>query len=203
MHVQPFAYCPYYCEENIYKLCQTFAADDGYNKELSVVFISNDEGKVPIQRQTVAENVGGTVVWDYHVIAVERDGDTSVIYDLTSQLPRPCPVALYARQALGPANTWRFTRMFRVIPAALYLEHFASDRSHMLDASSLSDPPVYNRPPPDYPCIVSRSGDIMTLPFYWTMHNDGVAYTDGRYGRVYSEDAFMMMHGAYAGNGTA
>ena len=48
-------------------------------------------------------------------------------------------------------------RMFRVIPAALYLEHFASDRSHMLDASSLSDPPVYNRPPPDYPCIVSRS----------------------------------------------
>ena len=43
----------------------------------------------------------------------------------------------------------------------------------------------------------------MTLPFYWTMHNDGVAYADGRYGRVYSEDAFMMMHGAYAGNGTA
>ena len=29
---------------------------------------------------------------------------------LCSQLPRPCPVALYARQALGPANTWRFTR---------------------------------------------------------------------------------------------
>ena len=46
MHVQPFAYCPYYCEENIYRLCETFAADDGYNKELSVVFISNDEGKV-------------------------------------------------------------------------------------------------------------------------------------------------------------
>ena len=132
MHVQPFAYCPYYCEENIYKLCETFAADDGYNKELSVVFISNDEGKVrscskflgpirstemplncscqlpghsnapqmilyakggylrwlqvPIQRQTVVENVGGTVVWDYHVIAVERDGDTSVIYDLTRRV---------------------------------------------------------------------------------------------------------------------
>ena len=44
-----------------------------------------------------------------------------------------------------------------MIPAALYLQHFASDRSHMLDASSLLDPPVYNRPPPDYPCIVSRS----------------------------------------------
>ena len=51
--------------------------------------------------------------------------------------------------------------------------------------------------------VFHAGGDIMTLPFYWTMHNDGVAYADGRYGRVYSEDAFMMMHGAYAGNGTA
>ena len=46
-------------------------------------------------------------------------------------------------------------------------------------------------------------GDSMTLPFYWTMHNNGDAYSDGRYGRVYSEDTFMMMYGAYAGNGTA
>ena len=50
-----------------------------------------------------------------------------------------------------------------MIPAALYLEHFASDRSHMLDASSLSDPPVYNRPPPDYPCIVSRSTALASV----------------------------------------
>ena len=26
------------------------------------------------------------MVWDYHVIAVERDGDTSVIYDLTRRV---------------------------------------------------------------------------------------------------------------------
>ncbi len=33
--------------------------------------------------QDLPENTGGTVVWDYHVIAVERDATSSVIYDLT------------------------------------------------------------------------------------------------------------------------
>ena len=33
--------------------------------------------------QDLPENTGGTVVWDYHVIAVERDAHSSVIYDLT------------------------------------------------------------------------------------------------------------------------
>ena len=46
-------------------------------------------------------------------------------------------------------------RKFRVVPAALYLEHFASDRSHMLEEGS---PPVahtYSQAPPGYECIVS------------------------------------------------
>lgn len=46
MHLQPFSYTPYYCEENIYKLCQTLTESDGYNKELFAIFISNDEKKV-------------------------------------------------------------------------------------------------------------------------------------------------------------
>jgi hypothetical protein len=39
--------------------------------------------QVPIMSQDLPENTGGTVVWDYHVIAVERDGQSSVVYDLT------------------------------------------------------------------------------------------------------------------------
>lgn len=46
MHLQPFSYIPYYCEESIYKLCQALTDTDGYNKELFAVFISNDEKKV-------------------------------------------------------------------------------------------------------------------------------------------------------------
>lgn len=46
MHLQPFLYHPYYCEENIYKLCETITGINGYNKELFAVFISNEEKKV-------------------------------------------------------------------------------------------------------------------------------------------------------------
>ena len=46
MHVQQFSYIPYYCEENIYKLCEALTGVDGYNKELFAIFISNDERKV-------------------------------------------------------------------------------------------------------------------------------------------------------------
>ena len=45
MHLPQFLYTPYYCEENIYKLCETLTGVPGYNKELYVVFISNEESK--------------------------------------------------------------------------------------------------------------------------------------------------------------
>lgn len=54
-------------------------------------------------------------------------------------------------------------RKFRVIPAALYLQHFASDRSHMLEEGSLPDSPVYQKPPPPYPCIVSPREPPLSL----------------------------------------
>ena len=46
MHLQQYLYTPYYCEENIYRLCETLTGIQGYCKELYVVFISNDEKKV-------------------------------------------------------------------------------------------------------------------------------------------------------------
>ncbi len=45
--------------------------------------------QVPILRQTVEENTGGAVVWDYHVIAVERVRGSSRVYDLTRYDARP------------------------------------------------------------------------------------------------------------------
>ena len=46
MHLQQFLYTPYYCEENIFKLCETLTGVPGYNNELFAVFISNEEKKV-------------------------------------------------------------------------------------------------------------------------------------------------------------
>ena len=49
----------------------------------------------------------------------------------------------------------RVCRNFRVVPAALYLEYFASDRSHMLEEGTLHAQLAYTQPPPLYACIVS------------------------------------------------
>ncbi|CAL8466604.1 g6140 [Coccomyxa elongata] len=197
MAQQPFAYTPYYCEENIYKLCQQLTAQEDYDGDLFAVFISNREKLVPILRQTVEENTGGAVVWDYHVIAVERVRGSSRVYDLTSQLPKPCPLELYARRGLGPGASFRLARKFRVVPAAQYLEHFASDRSHMWNQDGV---PGWSKPVPPYPAIVARDGQANTLPHYWDMEQ---LTDDGRYGRVYSEEEFLTLFGGVMGNGAA
>ena len=44
-----------------------------------------------------------------------------------------------------------------MVPAALYLEHFASDRTHMLEAGSPEGQLTYSKPPPQYDCIVTQS----------------------------------------------
>ena len=52
-----------------------------------------------------------------------------------------------------------------MVPAALYLEYFASDRTHMLEAGSQID---YQKPPPPHACIVSRSElPLMHLFYSW------------------------------------
>lgn len=62
-------------------------------------------------------------------------------------------------------------RKFRVVPAALYLEYFASDRTHMLAAGSL---PAYQKPPPQYACIVSQRESLpMRLPLRISAHCSG------------------------------
>ncbi|KAI8998996.1 N-terminal glutamine amidase-domain-containing protein [Trametes punicea] len=68
------------------------------------------------------------------------------VYDLDTTLPVPCawrdyivgtfPYALDRR--LADHIDQRFHSLFRVIPADVYLDHFASDRSHMIVPASTS-----------------------------------------------------------------
>ncbi|EIE26331.1 hypothetical protein COCSUDRAFT_58868 [Coccomyxa subellipsoidea C-169] len=118
------------------------------------------------------------------------------------QLPKPCALALYARRGLGPGSSFRLARKFRVVPAAVYLEHFGSDRSHMWNQDGV---PGWSKPVPPYPTIVARgkapfpnNGQVNSLPRYWDME----AFTDdARYGRVYSEEDFLALFGGVIGNG--
>jgi len=77
-----------------------------------------------------------------------------IVLDLDSRLPYPCPVALYLNETFHPSlskNSTKFAPLFRVLPAATYLEHFYSDRMHMFDRKNQT----WSSPPPNYECILN------------------------------------------------
>ncbi|XP_064645092.1 protein N-terminal glutamine amidohydrolase-like [Lineus longissimus] len=108
--------------------------------------------KIPIWRQQACLEPENPIVWDYHVIFVRCRDCGSELYDLDTQLPFPCELNKYVEEALCYDDKLeaKYRRSFRVIPAVLYLEKFASDRSHMLD-----DDGIFRTDPPTYPCITT------------------------------------------------
>lgn len=87
-------------------------------------------------------------------------------------LPLPCtPGACPKPHQFSPLVC---CRLFRVVPAAVFLRHFASDRSHMWD-----DEGRWHQPPPPYPCIVAPGGATHTLPRYLDMPPAEGALGDG------------------------
>lgn len=82
-----------YCEENVYQhLART-------NRNGFAVFISNEGKSVVLRQQKAAEkrpqeerDEHYTVIWDYHVVAVELSGDEFVVVDRDSRLGSPFPL---------------------------------------------------------------------------------------------------------------
>ena len=185
-HIDLFQHTGCYCEENVFKLIETLLEmGTATHAELFVCFISNTIKKVPIWMQKSSKRRDGSVLWDYHVIALsQRTRDqTNLIWDLDTTLPFPCPLSEYIEKALpdieGGLGMGGYERLYRVIPSEDYLGHFASDRSHMKrgDGSWLA-------PPPPWPCIRARTdGCVNRIEEYWSMHMDH-SDEDGRLGRV-------------------
>ncbi|KAG7458010.1 hypothetical protein MATL_G00233230 [Megalops atlanticus] len=179
-------YTSCYCEENIWKLCEHIKI----HKEDSIdhiyaVFISNEKRMVPIWRQKSSRG-DEPVIWDYHVILLHKSQSEQIyIYDLDTVLPFPCPFDVYIREAFRSEEYIKpaFWRKFRVIAADVYLKNFASDRSHMKDASG-----AWRMPPPPYPCIETADSK-MNLDDFISMHS-GVGC-----GRVYTLTEFVQQFG--------
>ncbi|XP_061462060.1 protein N-terminal glutamine amidohydrolase isoform X2 [Rhineura floridana] len=134
--VPPRPACVYtscYCEENVWKLCEYIQNQNLCPlEEFYAVFISNDRKM------------------DYHVLLLHVSRDQNFIYDLDTVLPFPCPIDTYIEEAFKSDSniTPEFRRKVRLVRADVYLKTFASDRSHMKDASG-----NWLKPPPLYPCI--------------------------------------------------
>ncbi|PPD76956.1 hypothetical protein GOBAR_DD26113 [Gossypium barbadense] len=142
----------------------------------SFAFLKNDgesifytlvtsELPIPLWHQKASHRADGVILWDYHVICVQRkkDGGTHLVWDLDSSLPFPCPLATYVSETIRPSFQLfsEFQRFFRVVHAPLFLRHFASDRRHMKDSEG-----NFTAQPPPYEPIVAEDGSVHNLNEY-------------------------------------
>lgn len=180
-------YTSCYCEENVWKLCEYIKAHgEASLEEVYAVFISNERRMIPIWKQKSSDGKK-PVIWDYHVVLLHESVERGecFLYDLDTVLPFPCPLRVYANEALRTDQGIKrdFWRKLRVIPADSFLHMFASDRSHMKETDG-----TWRMPPPPYPCIAT-SACQMNLDDFISMEA-GVGY-----GQVYSLSEFQLRFG--------
>jgi hypothetical protein len=145
------AYCPFYCEENVWHLC---AHPRVAQAERRVVFISNAERRVAMWGQRAAPTPTHGIAWDYHVVLLLRQsGQRWQSWDLDAHNPGPRSATTWLRESFDPAELLprRYAPRFRMIESADYRRHFRSDRRHMRlpDGTPL-------RPPPPWPAIMGE-----------------------------------------------
>ncbi|CAH9105524.1 unnamed protein product [Cuscuta epithymum] len=169
LELSSFQHTPFYCEENVYQLCKKLCADGLANPDASdlfAVFICNDKKQVPLWNQKASHRADGVVLWDYHVICIQKRKDESssdLVWDLDSTLPFPSPLASYIAETTRPSFPLfsEFKRYFRIVHAPIFLKSFASDRSHMKDAAG-----NWQSQPPAYEAIVAEDGTLNNLNQY-------------------------------------
>lgn len=167
LDISQFDYTASYCEENVYRLCKKLSLEEAVDvNDLFIVFITNEKKQVPLWHQKASTRADGVVLWDYHVICVERkreDKSPHVVWDLDSTLPLPSPLASYLSETIRPSFQvfTEFQRFFRVVHAPIFFCFFASDRRHMKDSSGnwISEPPAHEP-------IVAEDGTVHNLNEY-------------------------------------
>lgn len=214
----------FYCEENVYMYLKSLESTCSSSScSWFACFISNQTRAIPLWSQKSTGNTDDDennhhnqpVVWDYHVIAIEKRLSEAgrpaavFVYDFDSTLPFPCDAQLYLEKALRHREIVlkdEYKRWFRLIPRKGFLEHFASDRSHMVHIRSAfclkyensnmpftsqlrGDSGGYQQPSPLYPCITSKTS-TNNLQLYIEMQAHG-SEDVGTRGRVFQQEEFI------------
>ncbi|GMI77123.1 Gln-specific amino-terminal (Nt)-amidase [Hibiscus trionum] len=161
LHLQPncldasdLDHTPFYCEENVYFLCKKLCSSgiaDAHGSDLFVLFISNENKQIPLWHQKASNRADGVILWDYHVICVQRkkDGGTHLVWDLDSSLTFPCPLATYVSETVRPS--FQLFSEFK--------------RRHMKDSEG-----NWTAHPPPYEPIVAEDGSVHNLNEYMEIH---------------------------------
>ncbi|MFO0760127.1 MAG: hypothetical protein U0359_26835 [Byssovorax sp.] len=142
---ESFRHQPFYCEENVYHLCQEpiFAGRPRF-----AAFLSNASGGFAMWGQKASPRPGRPILWDYHVILLAQD--PWEIWDLDTTLGFPLPAADYLRASFPLPLPEELMPCFRLVPPDELAATFASDRRHMRRADGR-----YRKPPPPWPPIVT------------------------------------------------
>lgn len=143
------AYCPFYCEENVWQLVKAISDFDSDFKG-AVLFFLNAGSFVAMKNQVAFES-GSIGFWDYHVVLL--DSQKQLVYDLDSRLGCPVSAKLYFAEAFPDQNDLvvEVRALVRSIPSQEYLNRFSSDRSHMVDSDGTAREPF-----PPWPAIVNE-----------------------------------------------
>jgi hypothetical protein len=150
---RPPDYQPFYCEENVWRLCQDPRLEA--SERLVAVITGSGQGaaerRCAFYHQRLASAEGEPVLWDFHVVLLARVHGWQV-WDLDSDLGAPVPAgqylgATFGDQQLIPAP---LRPRLRLIDAGTYVARLRSDRSHMRDPAGhfLQPPPPW--PPPGW-----------------------------------------------------
>ena len=166
MERQDFHYTPYYCEENVWYLCQEplFA---GLPRK--VVFILDPEkGAVPFWGQRGASSPDVPVYWDYHVVLFCSQTSWAV-WDLDTLIGFPVGVQEYLEKTFPDSETWPICSqpVFRVIDGEEFIATFSSARSHMRSPSG-----EWLAPPPPWSPLLK--GSIITFDRFIELNSDWV-----------------------------
>jgi hypothetical protein len=141
-------YQAYYCEENIWRLCQRapFAQE-----ACEVAVITNPTRSCAVWSQRAAAGAGEPVVWDYHVVLARPVEGAWEVWDLDSTLGAPVSAGRWVEASFPRRVGARYAPRFRVLEAAAYWAGFWSDRSHMRlpDGTYQQPPPPWDAPLPE------------------------------------------------------
>ena len=151
-----FKYTSLFCEENIWKLIETLNQDTSI-KPVDTLFILNQTNTVALFNQEKALN-NTPVIWDYHVILSAEIDNELFIFDFDSHCDFPVSIREYFNKTFIQEDKLKqqYRPLLKVIDAFYYLNHFSSDRSHMLGIIPESEFP-------DYTIIQPKQHSALTL----------------------------------------
>ncbi|UZR93651.1 hypothetical protein [Chondrinema litorale] len=151
-------YQEFYCEENIWHLCQQ---KELQNLNSKVIFLLPLYQYIAVWQSRLAKK-NMPILWDYHVILfVEEENSIWHVYDFDTVLPFKSKAEDYFNVSF---SEWYpdFLPFVKLIDRKEYVSHFHSDRSHMVDEFG-----NWEAPPPEWQTIINEEGvplaDILNL----------------------------------------